>query len=66
MLGADCLDMIRHYEGTSGHGKVFNKRIRDRICELSRHLANSASPEQFKEIVTGFYKEFGVGKAWSS
>ena len=31
-LGADCLDMIRHYEGTSGHGKVFNKRIRDRIC----------------------------------
>ena len=61
-LGADCLDMIRHYEGTSGHGKVFNKRIRDRICELSIHLANSASPEQFKEIVTGFYKEFGVGK----
>ena len=54
--------MIRHYEGTSGHGKVFNKRIRDRICELSRHLASSASPEQFKEIVTGFYKEFGVGK----
>ena len=54
--------MIRHYEGTSGHGKVFNKRIRDRICELSIHLANSASPEQFKEIVTGFYKEFGVGK----
>ena len=61
-LGADCLDMIRHYEGTSGHGKVFNKRIRDRICELSRHLARSASPEEFKEIVTGFYKEFGVGK----
>ena len=30
--------------------------------ELSRHLASSASPEQFKEIVTGFYKEFGVGK----
>ena len=28
----------------------------------SRHLARSASPEQFKEIVTGFYKEFGVGK----
>ena len=61
-LGADCLDMIRHYEGTRGHGKVFNKRIRDRICELSIHLARSASPEQFKEIVTGFYKEFGVGK----
>ena len=50
-LGADCLDMIRHYEGTSGHGKVFNKRIRDRICELSRHLARSASPEEFKEMV---------------
>lgn len=61
-LKVDCLDIIRCYKGTSGHGKVFNKRIRDRICELGRHLAQCASVEEFKETVTGFYKEFGVGK----
>lgn len=61
-LKVDCLDIIRCYKGTSGHGKVFNKRIRDRICELGRHLAQCASTEDFKETVTEFYKEFGVGK----
>ncbi len=38
-MGVDCLSMIRDYAGTSGHGKIFNQRIRDRICDLSRSLA---------------------------
>ena len=30
-LGADCLSLFEVYEGSGGHGKVFNQRIRDRI-----------------------------------
>jgi len=41
---------------------MFNKRIRDRICELARHLEESKDAEEFKAIVTEFYREFGVGK----
>ena len=59
---AGCLEMLRDYTGVSGHGKVFNRRIRDRICDLSKSLASCEDAEQFKEIVTQFYKEFGVGK----
>ena len=61
-MGVDCLSMIRDYAGTSGHGKIFNQRIRDRICDLSRSLAKAETPEEFKAILTQFYKEFGVGK----
>ena len=61
-MGVDCLSMIRDYAGTNGHGKVFNQRIRDRICDLSRSLAKAGTPEAFKDTLTQFYKEFGVGK----
>ena len=61
-LQASALELLWNYKGDQGHGKVFNRRIRDRICELSDHLANADSAEAFKEILTQFYKEFGVGK----
>lgn len=66
-LGASALELLWDYQGDQGHGKVFNRRIRDRICELARHLAEvcNAGNEAaygFKETVTQFYREFGVGK----
>lgn len=55
-------DVLMHYEGVDKGSKVFNKRIRDRICELSVSLGKSETIEEFKENATQFYKEFGVGK----
>lgn len=62
VLKADALELLWDFKGDNGHGKVFNKRIRDRICELSSHLAKAESAEEFKATLTQFYKEFGVGK----
>ena len=61
-LGEKCLSVLMHYENVKGHGKVFNKRIRDRICELSEKLGTCENAEEFKCTMTQFYKEFGVGK----
>lgn len=62
-LNAGFLEFIRNYEGVSQeHGKVFNTRIRSRICDLGRALAAARSGAAFKDTVTQFYKEFGVGK----
>lgn len=61
-LGADCLPILFRYEGDCGHGKVFNRRIRDRILSLSQSLAAAKNVREFKDILTQFYKEFGVGK----
>ena len=62
VLGEDGLAMIRDYKGANGHGQVFNERIRDRICDLAKVLDGTNCAEEFKEKVTQFYKEFGVGK----
>lgn len=61
-LEVDCLSMLQDYTNLQGHGKVFNRRIRDRICELTKALAGASDVVEFKEIITQFYKEFGVGK----
>lgn len=61
-LGVDCMYLIMDYHHTDGKGQVFNKRIRDRICDLCRALAQTGTTEEFKATVTQFYREFGVGK----
>ena len=61
-LDADCLKIIMDYKSGNSGGKVFNRRVRDRICDLSRALAATQNVEHFKRTLTQFYKEFGVGK----
>jgi len=53
---------LENYKNANEGSKVFNKRIRDRICELGKALGESADVKSFKQILTQFYREFGVGK----
>lgn len=62
MLQAGVFEEFLHYARTESTGKLFNRRIRDRICELSDQLANAETLEVFIEYMVSFYKEFGVGK----
>ena len=41
---------------------MFNSRIRDRICEMSKTLAEARTAEEFMADMVQFYKDFGVGK----
>lgn len=61
-LGAECLNLLMDYRNVKGGGKVFNRRIRDRICDLAKALASAPDVDDFKDKLTQFYKEFGVGK----
>ena len=56
------LAVIENYVPVSGDGKLFNRRIRDRICTLSRRLGEAGSTEEFMTEVVDFYRDFGVGK----
>ncbi len=58
----DCIDAILHYESMEQSGRLFNKRISERICELTEKLEQSKDAGQFLYEVTEFYREFGVGK----
>ena len=53
-IGTDCMSMLRDFTASNGHGSIFNKRIRDRICELSVSLADAENTEEFRKILTQF------------
>lgn len=61
-LGADCFTMITDYESCDGESKVYNSRIRERICSLAVKFTKNHTPEEMKATLTEFYKEYGVGK----
>ena len=54
--------LITDYQNINEGSKVFNKRIRDRICTLAQKLAKAESTEEFMDDMVQFYKEFSVGK----
>ncbi len=60
-FGTQLASVLQNYTNVNENSKVFNKRIRDRICELGRNLAKAENEEAFFQIVTDFYKGFGVG-----
>ncbi len=55
-------NMVLDYQASIQESKVYNSRIRDRICTLAQALSSSATAEQMKETLTQFYGEYGVGK----
>ena len=69
----DFSDMIRvldvkgfafvlDYQAKDGKSKVYNSRIRDRICSLAAKFNESQSPQEMKDNLTEFYRDYGVGK----
>ena len=62
IFGTDFVPVIERYTQAEDNGKLFNKRIRDRICHLSVELAGTDTAETFMQALVHFYKEFGVGR----
>ena len=60
-LEIDDMDVLQNFKGPDDNGSVFNKRIRDCICELAVELAGAKDTNAFQNSVTGFYARFGVG-----
>ncbi len=54
--------MVKHYEGSSGENRVYNARICECICDLAQSLGKAESAAEMKEILTDFYRRYGVGK----
>ena len=61
-LDAPFFRVVLEYEAEEQSGSVYNRRIRDRICTLAQHLAMAQIPEEIKEMLTEFYREYGVGR----
>lgn len=61
-LGVDSFELITDYESSDSESKVYNSRIRERICSLAVKFNQNHTPEEMKATLTEFYKDYGVGK----
>ena len=61
-FGTDCADFLCNYVNTGCNSKVYNQRICDRICDMSKTLAEASTVEEFMADMVQYYKDFGVGK----
>lgn len=57
-----CIQLLENYGNTGCNSKVYNQRICDRICDMSKTLAAASGVEEFMADMVQFYKDFGVGK----
>lgn len=61
-LEVSGVSLLYQYETVEHTKKLFNKRIRNRICGLAKELEQANSSDVFQGTVAMFYKDFGVGK----
>lgn len=61
-LFIDGFDLITAYESSDSESKVYNSRIRERICSLAVKFNQDHTPEEMKDTLTAFYQDYGVGK----
>lgn len=54
--------MVLDYTSSFQGSKVYNTRIRDRICQLAERFNSDDTPEAMKDTLTEFYKDYGVGR----
>lgn len=61
-LKINGFELIKNYTSSDSESKVYNSRIRERICNLAERFTKDDTPEQMKATLTEFYKDYGVGK----
>ena len=61
-LGINCFDIITNYKAVAKKETRFNKNISEKVQGLSEKLEQAATAEAFYQLVTDFYKAYGVGK----
>lgn len=62
VLGINCFSIILDYKAVGKSEQIFNKSVSEKVQELSLEIEKAADEKQMYEIVTGFYKKYGVGK----
>lgn len=61
-LSLDAMKLVFDYKASTEESKVYNDRIRRRICNLAETFHNDNTPTQMKDSLTQFYREYGVGR----
>ena len=61
-LGIDCFSVIENYQSVKKSSNAYNANVSTCVRRISKELENAADENEMYDILTCFYKDFGVGK----
>jgi len=60
-LEIDCFSVITDYHSVAKEEKYYNKSVSEKVKDLSKKIAAATDKEEVFNVVTEFYKAYGVG-----
>ena len=60
-LGIDCFSVLENYKAIGKPELMYNKNVSEKVRSLSLKLGKAKDADEFFELVTGFYYDYGVG-----
>ncbi|WLC81869.1 ATP-binding protein [Clostridium estertheticum] len=60
-LDIDCFTTISNYKAIVKKERMYNKNVSEKVQYISSCIENAKDEEEVFCIITGFYKDFGVG-----
>ncbi len=61
-LGINCFSVVLNYKAVKKIERRYNKNVSEKVQELSKQIESAKDEEEIFDLVTGFYKKYGVGK----
>lgn len=60
-LGIDCFSTVTNYRSLPKKEQMYNQNVSEKVRYISDHVSAAANVDEVFEIMTGFYKKYGVG-----
>ena len=60
-LGIDCFRHISNYTAITKPELMYNHNVSEKVRSLSKKLASTLNEEEFFDVITNFYRDYGVG-----
>lgn len=60
-LGINCFSVLSDYNAISKREQIYNKNVSKQVQALSLKIESADTPNEIFEVVTDFYRTYGVG-----
>lgn len=60
-LGITCFSQLSNYKAIVKKDLMYNKNVSEKVRALSKELELAQNEKEFFDVITGFYKDYGVG-----
>lgn len=61
-LDLNCFSLIENYHAVGKEERIFNKSVSEKVQALSKAIEQATTDDELYQVITTFYKDYGVGK----